>query len=525
MFSALTHDNYRRYAAGGVVSNVGTWMQRVAQDWLVLVLSGNDGTALGITTGLQFLPILLLSPYAGSIADRFPKRRLLQLAQVMMATPAVVLGLLAVTGVVQQWHVYVLALLFGVATAFEAPVRQAFVSELVPPEDLPNAVSLNSASFNAGRIVGPAVAGLLIAAFGSGVQATGAVILVNAASYGAVLLALQRMSGGRLRSTPPDVSRERAVREGIAYVRSRPDLVLVLAVMFAVGTFGLNFQLTSALMATEVYGKGAGEYGILGSTLALGSITGALLAARRAAPRLRLVVAAALVFSLMTIVIGLMPSYLTFVLLTPVLGITAMTTITAANTTVQMTVPTELRGRVMALYLMVFMGGTPLGSPLLGTVAELFGARWSLVGGGLASAGGTLLAVALFVRAARSRGTPLAWRGAWVQTELEAEQPRTGRAEASGSVESPGAPPLPPPGDPGRAAAAAGDRRGRLGEPWLSRQLGRQRGRQRGPQPSRHPQRGSTVFAASSSTTDGSSGRSPQDSAAVPSGRGGGGSS
>src|SRR3954447_12698541 len=228
MFRALAHPNYRRYATGGIVSNVGTWLQRIAQDWLVLVLSGNDGTALGITTGLQFLPILLLSPYAGSVADRFSKRRLLQLAQLMMATPALVLGLLAVTGVVQQWHVYVIALVFGVATAFEAPVRQSFVSELVTPDDLQNAVSLNSASFNARRIVGPAVAGLLIAAFGSGVQATGAVILVNAASYGAVFLALQRMSGGRLRTAPPGLSRKHAVRDGIAYVRSRPDVMLVL---------------------------------------------------------------------------------------------------------------------------------------------------------------------------------------------------------------------------------------------------------------------------------------------------------
>ncbi|CAA9317828.1 MAG: Uncharacterized MFS-type transporter [uncultured Nocardioidaceae bacterium] len=520
MFGALAHDNYRRYATGGVISNVGTWMQRVAQDWLVLVLSGNDGAALGITTGLQFLPILLLSPYAGSVADRFPKRRLLQLAQLGMATPAVVLGLLAVTGVVQQWHVYVLALAFGVATAFEAPVRQAFVSELVPPEDLQNAVSLNSASFNAGRIVGPAVAGLLIAAFGSGVQATGAVILLNAASYGAVLVALQRMSGGRLRSASPGVGREHAVRDGIAYVRSRPDLLLVLAVMFSVGTFGLNFQLTSALMATEVYGKGAGEYGILGSTLAVGSITGALLAARRAAPRLRLVVAAALVFSLMTVLIGLMPSYLAFLLLSPLLGITAMTTITAANTTVQLTVPTELRGRVMALYLMVFMGGTPIGSPLLGVVAEAFGARWSLIGGGLASALGTLVPALLFIRAARRRGIPLRRGGGWLRTEVPVADDEP---QDPSSVDSPGEPPLPPPGDPGRAAAAAGDRGGRVGEPWLTpapRPASRAR-----PAPGTGSRTGSTASAVSCSTTDGSSARSPQGSDAVPTGRAGAGSS
>lgn len=400
-FRALAHRNYRLYATGGVISNTGTWMQRVAQDWLVLQLTHNNGTALGITTGLQFLPILLLSPYAGAVADRFPKRRLLQVMQVAMAVPALVLGLLAVTGVAQQWHVYVIALLFGVATAFEAPGRQAFVSELVGPEDISNAVGLNSASFNIGRVVGPALAGLLIAALGSGVQATGAVILLNAASYGAVFAALQAMSGGRLVSEVPVVERRGRVRQGIRYVRSRPDLMLVLFVMFFVGTFGLNFQLTSALMATQVYGKGAGEYGILGSTMALGSIAGALLAARRESPRLRLVVAAATCFSVVEIVIALMPTYLSFVVLTPLLGITAMTTITSANTVIQLTTPAELRGRVMALYLMVFMGGTPIGSPLVGWVGQTFGARWSLIGGGAVALAGTLVCVAIFLRSGR----------------------------------------------------------------------------------------------------------------------------
>ena len=398
-FKALSHRNYRRYYAGGLVSNVGTWMQRVAQDWLVLQLTHNNGTALGITTGLQFLPILVLSPFAGSVADRFPRLQLLKIAQLMMAGPALVLGLLAISGFAQQWHVYVIALLFGVATAFEAPVRQAFVGELVPVDDLPNAVGLNSASFNIGRIVGPAIAGLLIAAFGSGVQATGLVILFNAVSYGAVLIALQgigRRTPGR--GTTAEVRAGRVI-DGLRYVRSRPDLMLILGVMFFVGTFGLNFQLTSALMATEVYGKGAGEYGILGSTMALGSLTGALLAARRKAPTVKLVVVGAMLFAGVEVVIGLMPTYASFVVVTPFLGITAMTTIASANTVMQLTVPSELRGRVMALYLMVFMGGTPLGSPLIGWVGQTFGARWSLVGGALAAAAGTALAVALYVRA------------------------------------------------------------------------------------------------------------------------------
>ena len=396
-FRALAHRNYRLYAAGGIVSNVGTWMQRVAQDWLVLQLSGNNGTALGITTGLQFLPILLLSPYAGAVADRLPKRRLLQLSQIAMAVPAAVLGLLAVTGRAEQWHVYVIALAFGVATAFDAPVRQAFVSELVGPDDLSNAVGLNSASFNAGRIIGPAVAGLLIAALGSGPAATGWVILINAASYAPVVLALQMMTGRVAERLVPQERRKGMVSDGVRYIRSRPDLILVLAVMGFVGTFGLNFQLTSALMATDVYGKGAGEYGILGSTMALGSITGALLAARRGSPKIRLVVLAALTFGVVEIVIALMPTYPMFVVLTPLIGITAMTTITSANTVMQLSVPSELRGRVMALYLMVFMGGTPIGSPIVGWVGETFGARWSLIGGGLMSILGTLLCVALYL--------------------------------------------------------------------------------------------------------------------------------
>ncbi len=401
-FRALAHRNYRLYYTGGFVSNIGTWMQRIAQDWLVLLLSNNSGTALGITTGLQFLPILLLSPYAGAIADRFPKKRLLQIAQVVMAAPAVLLGVLAVTGLAEQWHVYAIALLFGIGTAFEAPVRQSFISELVSADDLPNAVGLNSASFNGGRIIGPALAGLMIAALGSGVQATGVVILINAASYIAVLVALQGLRDLPQRDGPPPPRRGMVV-DGLRYVRSRPDLMLVLGVMFFVGTFGLNFQLTSALMATEVYGKGAGEYGIMGSIMALGSIVGALLSARRETVRLRLVLIAAITFGVVEIVIALMPSYLTFVLLTPIIGITALTTITSANTVMQLTVPAELRGRVMALYLMVFMGGTPLGSPLVGWIGEEFGARWSLIGGGLASILGTLLCVALYVRARRRR--------------------------------------------------------------------------------------------------------------------------
>jgi MFS family permease len=396
-FRALSNHNYRLYAVGGVVSNTGTWMQRVAQDWLVLQLTGS-GTALGITTGLQFLPILLLSPYAGLIADRFPKRRLLQVTQLMMAGPALLLGLLAVTGVVQTWHVYVLAFAFGVGTAFDAPARQSFVSEMVSKDDLSNAVGLNSASFNVARIMGPALAGFMIAALGGGARATGWVIAINALSYGAVVLALQRMRPWELDTPAPQKRQKGMIRDGLRYIRSRPDLMMVLAIVFFAGTFGLNFQMTSALMATEVFDKGASEYGILGTTMAVGSLAGALLAARRGIVRHRLVILAALAFGAAEIVSGLLPSYLVFAVWTPVLGITALTMITAANTTIQLSVSPELRGRVMALYMMIFMGGTPLGSPIVGWVGETFGARWTLIGGGAMTILGTLVAVAVFSR-------------------------------------------------------------------------------------------------------------------------------
>ena len=280
-FRSLSNANYRRYAAGSVVSNTGTWMQRVAQDWLVLQLTGNSGAAIGITTGLQFLPFLLLSPVAGLLADRIPKRRLLQLTNIGMAAPAMILGLLAVTGQAQIWHVYVLALVLGTASAFDAPARQSFVSEIVDKDDLTNAVGLNSASFNAARIVGPAVAGVLIAALGGGVVATGWVILINAVSYAAPIFTLHTLDGGLLHTAKPSGREPGQIRAAVSYVRRRPDLMLILAIVFFTGTFGLNFQITSALMATQVFHKGPAEYGLLGTFMAVGSLTGALIAARR----------------------------------------------------------------------------------------------------------------------------------------------------------------------------------------------------------------------------------------------------
>lgn len=393
-FAALANRNYRIYVSGSFVSNIGTWMQRVAQDWLVLELSHGSGLAVGITTGLQFLPMLLLSPYGGLIADRFDKRAVLKITQAWLALCAAVLGILAITGVAHTWHVYLIAFAFGIGTAFDNPARQSFVSEVAGPEHLANAIGLNSATFNAARIVGPAVAGLVIAAYGSGWA-----ILSNAITYAAFIGALLLLDPTRLTTVKPTVRGKRQIREGLAYVRRRPDLLLVLGTAFFVGTFGMNFQMTSALMAQQEFHKGAQQYGILGTFMAVGSLAGALLAARRrSAPRGRFVVGMAIVFGLVEIAAGLMPTYWSYAAILPLLGLVALLTLTAANASVQLGADSRLRGRVMALYMMVLMGGTPIGAPVLGWVGEVFGARWTLIGGGGLSVLGVLLTIALVAR-------------------------------------------------------------------------------------------------------------------------------
>ena len=378
MFKALSERNYRVYATGSIVSNIGTWMQRVAQDWLVLEVSGGSGVAVGITTALQFLPTLLLPGITGLAADRFDKRTLLRISQAWMATCAVVLGLLAVTGLVQTWHVYLVAGLFGIGSAFDVPARQSFVSEVVGGENLPNAISLNSASFNAARLIGPGLAGLVIHQFGSGWA-----ILSNGISYIAFIVALSVIDANRLYLGKRVQRGKRQIREAMTYIRHRPDIVLVLCMLFFVGTFGLNFQMTSALMTTQVFHLGAQQYGILGTIMALGSLTGALVGARRSSPpRMRFMIISAIGFGTLLAVSGLMPSYLLYAISLPLVGLASMLCMNAANTIVQMSIDPQLRGRVMAVYFVVMQGGTPLGAPLLGWIAQAFGARWSLIFGG-----------------------------------------------------------------------------------------------------------------------------------------------
>jgi len=401
MFSSLRVRNYQLFASGQVVSLTGTWMQRVAQDWLVLRLSHNSGTAIGITTGLQFAPVLLFGLYGGVIADRSRKRQMLVITQITAGCLALVLGVLDLTGVVALWHVYALAFGLGIATAVDSPVRQAFVTELVGPSLLANAISLNSATFNIARVLGPAVAGLMISGVG-----TGWVFLINGASFAAVITGLLLMRDDELYAGKPVARKKGQVREGLRYVRRRPDLVAITAVAAVVGTLGFNFQITAALMTKNVFQHGAESYGIISATYAFGSLLGALASARRGRPGRHVVFVAAASYGAVEVLAGLMPSYWTFFAVLIPFGFFTLTFSTSANTTVQLTAADNMRGRVMALYLLVLMGGTPIGAPLIGWIAQVFGPRWSLIVGGVASAAAAVLAAAYLARRDNVKLTP-----------------------------------------------------------------------------------------------------------------------
>ncbi len=326
MFTSLRNRNYRLFAAGQVVSNSGTWMQRTAQDWLVLQLSHNSGSALGIAAGLQFLPMLLFSLWGGAIADRFPKRRVLLLTQGLMGGLALILGLLAITGTVRLWHVYVLCLALGMVTVVDNPTRQSFVTEMVGPDDMSNAIALNSAIFNLARIAGPAVAGIVISLVG-----TPTAFLLNAASYGAVITGLLLMRTADLNPVKRMVRHKGQLREALSYLKGEPRIWLPMTMLFFVATFGMNFQVTTALMSRGTFHTGAGAFGLASTAFAAGALAGALIAARRRRPSVRLQVAAALAFGLLELVAGLMPFYWSFLLLLIPTGLALVLYTTAAN--------------------------------------------------------------------------------------------------------------------------------------------------------------------------------------------------
>ncbi|MGW0766754.1 MFS transporter [Streptomyces sp. NPDC002676] len=380
MFSSLKNRNYRLFFIGQAVSNTGTWMQRIAQDWLVLSLTGSSA-AVGITTALQFLPMLLFGLYGGVLVDRLPKRPTLMVTQVWMAVTGLVLAALTLTGQVQVWHVYVAAFAVGLATVVDNPARQSFVSEMVGPDQLQNAVSLNSANFQSARLVGPAVAGLMITGVG-----TGWAFLANGLSFAAPLAGLLLMRTRELHVVERAPRGKGQLREGLRHVAGRPELVWPIVLVGFVGTFGFNFPVWLSAYADDIFHAGAGSYSLFNTLIAVGSLGGALLAARRGTARLRVLTAAALAFGTLEIVAALAPSYWLFALLMVPIGVCGLTVNVTANTAVQMATDPAMRGRVMALFMMVFMGGTPLGAPLVGWVTDTYGPRVGFAAGGAVSA-------------------------------------------------------------------------------------------------------------------------------------------
>ncbi|WUG33407.1 MFS transporter [Streptomyces sp. NBC_00459] len=384
MFSSLKVRNYRLFFLGQVVSNIGTWMQRIAQDWLVLSLTGSS-TAVGITTALQFLPMLLFGLYGGVLVDRLPKRPTLLVTQTMMAVTGLALAALTLTGGVEVWHVYLAAFAVGLATVVDNPARQSFVSEMVEPGQLQNAVSLNSANFQSARLVGPAVAGVMITGVG-----TGWAFLVNGLSFVAPIAALLLMRGRELRAVERAPRAKGQLREGLHYVAGRPELVWPIVLVGFIGTFGFNFPVVLSAYADDVFHAGAGAYSLFNTLMAVGSLAGALLAARRGTARLRVLVAAAVAFGALEIVAAIAPSLWLFALLMVPIGIAGLTVNVTANTSVQMATDPAMRGRVMALFMMVFMGGTPLGAPVVGWITDAYGPRVGLAFGGIVATAAAL---------------------------------------------------------------------------------------------------------------------------------------
>ena len=371
---SFRHRNYRILFPANTVSNIGSWAQRIAQDWLVLELTNNNGTYLGLVTAVQFAPVLAFSLHGGKLADRFNKRKVLILTNIIGGAASLALGALVMTDLVALWHVFVLAGILGISTAIDAPVRQAFTTEVVGQTDLPNAVSLNSANFNAGRLVGPAISGGLIAAFG-----TGPSFIVNGLSYFFVIAALMNLNEKAFFHLDRPKS-DGSIREGIAYAKARPDIYVVMLMVFFLATFGLNFQIFNALMATQEFGLGPASFGLMGTFIAIGSLSGAIGSARLERFRnTKFVIKGGIAFSISIMVLSIIPSYSLYILWLPICGVTALTTLVSANSIVQTSTDPAIRGRVMGLYLLIFMGGTPFGSPLIGTTTELIGIRPTIV--------------------------------------------------------------------------------------------------------------------------------------------------
>ncbi len=402
-FQSLSIRNYRLFATGQLISQLFSWVQITAQDWLVLQLSHNSPTALGVVTALQFTPILALSLYAGKLADRFDKRWLLQMVNWARLVLAGLMGVLVISGTAQLWHVFLFATLWGTVTAADNPIRQAFISEMVSQPLLPNALALSAATFNAARVIGPALGGVGIAVLG-----TGSAFVANAVFYLGPVIALSRMRPAEFYrsglATGKVAADEARVVDGLRYVWRRPDLLLPLGLMLVIGMMGFNFQLTLAVLAKNVFHTGAASFGLLTTSLAVGALGGALAGGgRRARPSVWIVLGAGVAFGALTTLSGLMPTYATTALVLVPTGFAMIYLAQAANQRIQLGVDPELRGRVMALYILVFMGTNPVGAPLIGWIAEVFGPRASIWLGGAISLATAGVALAWRLRLAGGR--------------------------------------------------------------------------------------------------------------------------
>jgi MFS family permease len=390
--SSLSVPNYRRYFVGQVISVSGNWMQLVAQMWLIVKLT-DSGVAVGLTAGLQFAPILLLGAWGGLIADRFPKRRVLMVTQPLMALPAIALWVLVTAGTVEPWMVYALVLVRGVVTAFDNPARQSFVIELVGPERVVNAVSLNSVIVQAGRIIGPAAAGGMIALAG-----VGPCFALNALSFVAMLIALQRMDASALRPTAVAERAPRELRAALSYVAGSPALWIPLGMMVVVGTLTFNFQVLLPLLASQTWHGTAATYALLTAAMAVGSVIGALASGARGRVSPRILIVAAAAFGAVELVAALAPSLPLQVLALVPLGAVSVTFSAGVNSTMQLNVAPAMRGRVMGLYSVVFLGSTPIGAPLVGWLAQVAGPRAGMALGGVAALVAAALAIVAYVR-------------------------------------------------------------------------------------------------------------------------------